>query len=246
MQDISTLCEIGGRDYNQDCVKTAQKNGKFCIAIADGLGSYNGSDIASNTAVEYLVSYFEENCDKEDLFNKSSISAALLKAHNKILEKKKNDSSIASSCTTIAFLVSDTTTSVMAHIGDTRIYEIKNGKILYRTKDHSLAQIAVDRGEISYDEISTHQDQNKLIKVLGSDCFVDADISTDFFALKKGDGFVLCTDGFWEYFTDKELLEIFNKSDNSCDIVSKLKNIHDERADEYCDNFSLAVMIKGE
>ena len=246
MHDISVLCEIGGREHNQDCVKTSQKNGKFCIAVADGLGSYNGSDIASKTAVEYLVSFFEENCDSEDLFNKSSISAALHKAHNKILEKKKKDTSIASSCTTIAFLVSDTVTSVMAHIGDTRIYEIKNGKILYRTKDHSLAQVAVDRGEISYDEISTHQDQNKLIKVLGSDCFIDGDISTDFFALNKGDGFVVCTDGLWEYITDKELLEVFKTNDNSCDILNKIKSIHDEKADEYCDNFSLAVMIKGE
>ena len=246
MQDISVLCEIGGREYNQDCVMVSQKNGKFCIAVADGLGSYNGSEIASRLAVEYLVEWFNANCDKDDLFVKSSVSSALLRAHNRIVEQKERDRSIMSSCTTIAFVVSDGTTSVMAHIGDTRIYELKNGKILYRSKDHSLAQIAVERGEISPDEISTHRDQNKLLRVLGSDYFTDADVSTDFFPLSCGDGFVVCTDGLWEFVTDKEIEETFKNNDTSAVKLDKLRKLHDERADDYCDNFTVAVMVKGE
>jgi protein phosphatase len=246
MQDISILSEIGGREYNQDCIMISQKNGKYCIAVADGLGSYNGSEIASRVAVQYLIDWFNENCDSDDLFVKSSISSALLHAHNKILERKERDFSIASSCTTIAFVVSDNTTSVMAHIGDTRIYEIKNGKILYRSKDHSLAQIAVERGEITTDEISTHKDQNKLLRVLGSDYFIDADISTDFFPLSCGDGFVVCTDGLWEYVAEKEFEELFQTNNTSSAKLNKLKELHDARADEYCDNFSVAVFVKGE
>lgn len=246
MQDICYLCEIGGRSYNQDCVKVAQKDDKFCIAVADGLGSYNGSEIASRIAVDHLVSWFEENCDKDDLFYKSSVSSALFEAHNKIILQKEIDPTISSSCTTIAFVVSDGVTSVMAHIGDSRIYEIKNGKILHRTKDHSLAQIAVERGEISASEIGKHQDQNKLLRVLGADYFVDGDISTDFFPLKKGDGFVVCTDGFWEEVTDKEIEEVFKQETSSYEKLVALKDLHDTRADEYCDNFTAVVMTKGE
>jgi protein phosphatase len=246
MHDISILSEIGGRSYNQDYVMVSQKNGKYCIAVADGLGSYNGSEIASRVAVQYLVDWFNENCDSEDLFIKSSVSSALMRAHEKIIEYKETDVSISSSCTTIAFVVSDNTTSVMAHIGDTRIYEIKNGKILYRSKDHSLAQIAVERGEITADQISTHKDQNKLLRVLGSDYFVDADISTDFFPLSCGDGFVVCTDGLWEYVKDKEFEELFENKSTSSVKLEKLKKLHDERAEFGCDNFSVAVFVKGE
>lgn len=246
MQDISILSEIGGREYNQDCVMVSQKNGKFCIAVADGLGSYNGSEIASRVAVQYLVDWFNENCDNENIFVKSTISSALMHAHNKVIERKEADMSISSSCTTIAFVVSDSVTSVMAHIGDTRIYEIKNGKILYRSKDHSLAQIAVERGEITSDQISTHRDQNKLLRVLGSDYFIDADISTDFFPLLPGDGFVVCTDGIWEYVTDKEIEELFENSTTSCEKLNKMINIHDKRADEYCDNYTVAIYVKGD
>ncbi len=246
MQDISILSEIGGREYNQDCVMVSQKNGKFCIAVADGLGSYNGSEIASLTAVQFLVDWFNKNCDSEKLFVKSEISSALLRAHNKIVDIKEKDLSIASSCTTIAFVVSDGITSVMAHIGDTRIYEIKNGKIFYRSKDHSLAQIAVERGEITPDQISKHRDQNKLLRVLGSDYFTDADISTDFFPLSYGDGFVVCTDGLWEYVSEKEIEDLFENKDTSCVKLNKLKKLHDDRADNYCDNFSVAVFVKGE
>ena len=246
MQDISILSEIGGRSYNQDFVATSQKNGKYCIVVADGLGSYNGSEIASRVAVEYRREWFNANCDSEDLFVKSSISSALMRAHAKIIEQKEQDQSIKSSCTTIAFLVSDNNTSVMAHIGDTRIYEIKNGKIWYRSKDHSLAQIAVERGEITADEISKHQDQNKLLRVLGSDYYTDADISTDFFPLSYGDGFVICTDGAWEFVFDREIEELFKNYDTSAVKLDKLRKLHDERADEYCDNFTIAVMVKGE
>ncbi len=246
MQDISVLCEIGGREYNQDCVMVSQKNGKFCIAVADGLGSYNGSEIASRIAVQYLIDWFNENCESQDLFVKSSVSSALMRAHNKIIERKESDVTISGSCTTIAFVVSDNNTSVMAHIGDTRIYEIKNGKIMYRSKDHSLAQIAVERGEITADQISTHRDQNKLLRVLGSDYFVDADISTDFFPLSFGDGFVVCTDGMWEYVTDKEFEKLFENKSTSCEKLNKLKELHELRADDYCDNFTVAVFVKGE
>lgn len=246
MQDISILSEIGGREYNQDCVMTSQKNGKYCVALADGLGSYNGSEIASRVAVEFLIEWFNENCDNEDLFAKSTISSALMRAHKKIIERKESDVSISSSCTTIAFVVSDNTTSVMAHIGDSRIYEIKNGKILYRSKDHSLAQIAVERGEITVEQISTHKDQNKLLRVLGSDYYVDADVSTDFFPLSCGDGFVVCTDGLWEYVTEKEIEELFKNKTTSSVKLDKLKQLHDERADEFCDNFTVAVVVKGE
>ena len=132
----------------------------------------------------------------------------------------------------------------MGHIGDTRIYEVKGGKIEFVTKDHSLAQIAVERGEITHDEIPTHKDQNKLLRVLGSEYYTGPDVKIDFFSLSEGDGFFVCTDGMWEYVTEDEIEAVFTSDASSEDKLTALKNLHDMRADEGCDNFSAVLAVK--
>lgn len=244
MQDISYVCEKGGREYNQDSVMFSQKGGKYCIVVADGLGSYTGSEIASHIACKFVIDWFNSHYDDEDLFAKSCISDVLAKAHYKIWEEKNNNYDIYSSCTTIAVVISDNKTTVMAHIGDTRIYEIKDGKIDFVSKDHSLAQLAVDRGEIFKKDIPNHPDQNKLTKVLGSDYFIGPDVKTDFFELAIGDGFLVCTDGMWEYLFDNEIENEFVINSSSNEKLQTFVGFHDTRADAYCDNFTAVVAIR--
>lgn len=244
MQDISKICETGGRDYNQDYTGFLEKDGKFCLVVADGLGSYHGSDIASKTAVEYILKWFEENHNDKNILSKSMLNDVIFKAHNQIIKEKENDCSLSYCCTTIAVVISNNETSIMGHIGDTRIYEVKGGKIEFVTKDHSLAQIAVERGEITHDEIPTHKDQNKLLRVLGSEYYTGPDVKIDFFSLSEGDGFFVCTDGMWEYVTEDEIEAVFTSDASSEDKLTALKNLHDMRADEGCDNFSAVLAVK--
>lgn len=242
--DVSKFCEQGGREYNQDYAAFAEKNGKICVAVADGLGSYAGSEIASKTAVDFLISWFESASSDDKCLTKKSVKDAVKAAHDEINKVKSSDPYLSSSCTTLALVVSDGKTSVMAHVGDTRIYEIKNGKIYKTTKDHSLAQVAVDKGEISRSQIRNHKNQNKLLRVLGGAQYCEPDITTDFFALEPGDGFLVCTDGLWEYVFDDEIEDVFAAKASAYDKIAAFKAFHDMRASDGCDNYTAVVAIK--
>jgi serine/threonine protein phosphatase PrpC len=244
--DLSKICEQGGREYNQDYADFAEKNGKFCVAVADGLGSYDGSEIASKTAVDFCISWFDSAASDDNCLTKKSVKAAVKAAHNEIIKLKSSDPYLSASCTTLALLVSDGKTSVMAHLGDTRIYEIKKGKIYKTTKDHSLAQVAVDKGEITRSQLRYHVNQNKLLKVLGGVEYCEPDISTDFFELEEGDGFLVCTDGMWEYVFEDEIADVFAAKTSAYDKITAFKAFHDLRASETCDNYTAVIAVKGE
>ncbi len=246
MQDISMISEIGGREYNQDYALYSEKNGKFCLALGDGLGSYNGSEIASKLAVETVIDWFNRNCDNPNLLTKKAIFDVFSAAHDAIREVKRDRAEIASSCTTLAVVLSDTETTIMAHVGDSRIYLLRQNSVAFRSKDHSLAQLAVERGEITVDQIPQHQDQNKLLRVVGSEYFVGPDISSSADPIKAGDGFLLCSDGVWEYLTDGEIEDAFAQNATSFEILKAMLALHDEEAADGCDNYTAIVAIKGD
>lgn len=244
MTDIYGLTNKGGRSYNQDSI-TYEQSGIYSIAVvADGLGAYDGSEIASDIATGTILNWFRHSLKKgEDVLSPATLTKAVKSAHNAIKKIKGIDGVILEGCTTIAVAVTDTKRSIAATLGDTRIYLFKNGRLYFQSKDHSLAQLAADRGDIQTKEIRIHPDQNKLTKVLGSDGFYPPDIRIFSEPLHKGDAFLLCSDGFWEYVYEWEMEDEINRSDSAKHIITTLEKKIPERASEYNDNYS-AVMIK--
>jgi len=133
--------------------------------------------------------------------------------------------------------------TAIAHIGDTRVYLVRQGKIVHQTRDHSLAQIAVDNGEISLHNIRQHKDQNKLTRVLGSDYFVAPDIKIIDTPLEIGDGFLICTDGWWEYVYEDEIEAIFALTKDPQDALLRMERRLNKRAPQYNDNFSAIIAM---
>ncbi len=242
MFDIASLCRAGGRSFNQDFCGYVCKNGYVCIAVADGLGAYEGSDIASKTAVEFVLNKFSADLEKGvSFFAPEYASKLLLGAHESIISKKQNHTNIENSCTTLAVVISNGLKCVMSHIGDTRIYLIKNNKIAYQSSDHSLAQVYVDNGIISKEKIRNHPDQNKLLRVLGSEKYKGADTVIHSEKLRYGDGFAVVTDGWWELITENELIEefYFGTANDTLDalndiLISKMDSLHDNYSAVIC------------
>lgn len=268
---ISTVCKKGGRDYNQDYLAAAVDTNSACFVVCDGLGSYVGSEVASNLSSGQVIRSYKElliqkgnlystnqvsNTTSEDsdstvdstapiqnLFTDEFVLATIQKAHEYVATYKEQNPIIASSCTTLACVFSENDKMVIAHIGDTRVYVVRQGKIDFQTKDHSLAQVAVDKGEINSHEIRQHKDQNKLTRVLGSDYFVAPDIKILDTPLEKGDGFMLCTDGWWEYVYEDEIEAIFKLTNNPQDALQRMERRLTKRAPQYNDNFSAIIAM---
>ena len=114
--------------------------------------------------------------------------------------------------TTVAALLLQGNSATALHVGDSRIYQIRNGNIIFQTIDHSMAQIAVTVGECLPDQLRTHPDQNKLHRSLGSVKAPKIDVST--LDVAAGDVFLLCSDGFWGPVLESVMLRTLSSADS--------------------------------
>lgn len=236
----------GGRDENQDhCDNwpTDSKRDRYCFVLADGLGGHRGGKTASKLAVESILDYADkitENTVNEELPN------ALLDAHNRIQEKAKSDRLLEDMKTTCVVLMIFGNRAYWSTIGDSRIYIFRNGKILHKSKDHSVVQILRDMNEISEEEIRNHPDRNRVLKTLGMDDDFEAKVISE--ELKSGDHILLCTDGLWEYFLDRELEKFFAEHQNMS-VKQKLNKLFKiairkaEQDNEKYDNLTAQLMM---
>ncbi len=243
----SSICKQGGREYNQDYLDQAVTDDGACLVVCDGLGSYYGSEVASRICSTKIIEVYNQikQLDPARAVRPEFCQSYVQSAHNRVVDEKEHNPKIRSSCTTVACVVTNFNTTVMSHIGDTRIYFFKNNKLHFQTKDHSLSQIAVEMGQIPLRDIRSHKDQNKLTRVLGSDYYIPPDCDIYNSPLVAGDAFILCTDGFWEYVYEEEMEQDLASSETPDDAIAKMEARLLARVTKFNDNYSAIVaMVK--
>lgn len=203
--DIAFYTAQGKRDNNEDAVTVMETGRSILAVVADGLGGHSDGEIASQQAVDTLRQLLIDYEPDEDI---------LIDA---IQEASKNIFSMHSSggemLTTVAALWIGRDLAVVANVGDTRIYQFRNGEIIYQSLDHSKAQMAVLVGQLDYQKIRHSKDRNRLIRVLGTEEAPRVDCRV--LSIQPGDRFLLCSDGFWEPVTEGEMQDAILKSDSA-------------------------------
>ena len=189
---------IGGRNYNQDSLWYSEDINHALWVVADGLGGHHHSEMASSLIIRTVEEAWKQNFSVD-------LGTLLLDCHSKILalQEEHPEAGNAASTAVLARLEGDLFSVV--HAGDSRLYYFRNSELMFRTKDHSIAQMNVTLGEISEKEQRTSPDRNKLYNVLGGDKTPKPEVREPFIA-QPGDAFLLCTDGFWEYLSETEML----------------------------------------
>lgn len=244
----SSLCKQGGREYNQDFLDLTVANDGACLVVCDGLGSYYGSEVASRICATKIIEAYSQvkQLDPARAIKPEFCQSYIQSAHNCVVDEKERNHKIRSSCTTVACVVTDFNSTVISHIGDTRVYFFKNKKLHFQTKDHSLSQISVEMGRIPLRDIRSDKDQNKLTRVLGSDYYIPPDCDIYNSPLRPGDAFILCTDGFWEYVYEEEMEADLGSSALPEEALMKMEQRLLSRITKYNDNYSAIVaMVKG-
>ena len=222
--------DIGGRAINEDSVYVKSDDNKGLLIVADGLGGHGGGDLASQTAVRVVSSKLDTSDADDDV-----ILDAICDASGEIAGKYPK------SRTTIALLLIRDGSAYAAHVGDTRIYQFRDGKIIYQSKDHSMCQMYVTMGEISVDQIRGHVDRNKLLRALGEDENVRVELNE--ISVMPGDAFLLCSDGFWENIVEDEMIDSLNQSGSVNEWLSKMREIVAGKQNSESDNNTAAVCI---
>lgn len=195
--------------------------------VCDGMGGANGGNIASATVVEYISEEIEKMYS--DDLSKAELSTLMTEivsqANSKIFEMAQNDVELTGMGTTCEFvLVKDTMVHVV-HIGDSRTYAIRGGKIKQLTEDHSVVQEMVRRGEITYEQAQNHPNKNFITRALGIKPEVHLDyIEANFI---YGDVLLICTDGLSNCVTTGDMVKICheNRGEGLVDtLVNKAKD----------------------
>ncbi len=227
----------GSRDHNEDYLKVFNDGDRWIFALADGLGGGSHGELASRTAVESIS-------DARDLSGGGLLERIFCGAQEAVLEQQKQTPEAADMSTTLVVLTLEGKTAHWAHIGDSRLYRFHGWFLKEQTLDHSVPQMLVNMGELTPSQIRHHEDRSRLLRVIGRGGErPDYEESAEY-SLKKGDSFLLCTDGFWEYITEREMLRCLRRSSTAQDWLERMEEIVLENAKEtQMDNYS-AICVR--
>jgi serine/threonine protein phosphatase PrpC len=196
----------GGRDEQQDAVIClhAPDGATALLVVSDGLGGESGGRIASQQVIKSAQEFWES---RNGVFANPGKDLEMLcrVAHDRINEEGVK-AGIRPHATIVALYLSGKRAHWI-HSGDSRLYRFRAGKFIQRTEDHSLVQLMVKQRLAKEEEMGGHADQGLLVKSLGGDDYQEP--SVDSAAIGPEDGFLLCTDGFWQRTTVKEMQQLF-------------------------------------
>ena len=198
------------RKHNQDFykVQSNEDNTIAVLVVCDGMGGANAGNVASELAAEAFMKNM--SClieSKEDLGSQNDIAAvltdAVLAANTVVFDKSLQDEEFAGMGTTLTAAVSTGDGEVVANIGDSRLYHVTEKEITQITRDHSVVEDMIERGEITRKEARRHPSRNLITRALGTSFYEPPDIF--FLNLNSGDFILLCSDGLSNVVLDKEI-----------------------------------------
>jgi len=233
--------ERGGRKNNEDFIYPLSEfanSGQRLFMVCDGVGGSEKGEVASALACDSFQTFFNTFLEGENP-SEEFINRAVHYTESRFDEYVALHPDAHGMATTLALLYVSTTGITVAHIGDSRIYQFREGNIVYETEDHSLVNTLVQLGTITKEEAVNHPKKNVITRaVMGASSSVNADVVfiTD---IQQGDYFFMCTDGVLECFSDKDLIKIFS-SDKSAEVIKDL--IIECCADRSKDNFSFYIL----
>ena len=239
---VDQLSDRGGRSENEDFCAYQKKGDYGCFLVADGLGGHRGGALASTVTGQSILNAFNAKPGATVEY----LRVYLDQARKRLGEATGDAREIMTPKTTLVVMLTDNQHAVWAHVGDSRLYKFRKKKLIYQTRDHSVSQQLANSGEIDPEDIRFHEDRNRLISVFDNSGNSRIEYYTNPDMLEKGDAFLLCSDGFWEYVLEREMEKCLARSRNPKKWIARMKKKLLKRADDGHDNYSaLAVMITG-
>ncbi len=237
---IAHRTDIGlERKDNEDaiCSVNDERNSCSLIVLADGLGGTACGQVASQLAVQTVRQSFFSTSDSDFSIN-DRLALAIAEANRVIHHRSSRDRQCKGMGSTCAALALDGETAHVAHVGDSRVYLIRDSRIRQLTRDHSRVQRMLDDGLITEDEAANHPDRNWLDRALGLRAHILPDLLPEPVRVAKDDSFLLCTDGLTNLVRDEEIFRLVQLAPaaHACEALVALAN---ERGGS--DNITVAI-----
>ena len=202
------------REINEDAFYISNSLDEVQLyMLADGMGGYNGGEIASKLAIQSAKNYIENNFkeiekDKDSIIQ--LIGSSIEYANMVVYEKAKENKELSGMGTTLEVCLIYNNRAFIGHVGDSRIYRIRKEFMRKLTQDHSYVQKLVKDGTITQEEAAHHPQKNMLMKALGCNAFVEPDVMVKGFL--KDDILIMNSDGLTNLVSQEEIFKEAKKN----------------------------------
>ena len=220
------------REQNEDAIAIAAESG--LAIVADGMGGYNAGEVASGIAAEFLLTHLVEDLAQlrdgatrkpTDSDGAQRMLHALLRAridgvNEAIIDVASREPECEGMGTTLAMLLFSENAATTLHLGDSRIYRMRNDVLSLLTRDHSLLQEQIDAGILTPGEARASINRNFVTRALGVDLIAEPEINE--YDLVPGDLYLICSDGLPDMLSDEEIFDLLrgDSADGEADFTA--------------------------
>ncbi|MBA1333792.1 MAG: Protein serine/threonine phosphatase PrpC, regulation of stationary phase [Firmicutes bacterium] len=196
------------RSTNQDyyLVENGSKYGLYIVA--DGMGGHNGGEVASRASVLFVKDFIEQAWDKDEYAadRPGLVKDALAAANRAVFNLAAKDEQLRGMGTTLSMAFIVDRMLYTGHIGDSRIYLLRDSQLIKLTEDHSLVAELIKNGSITPEEGDNHPQKNIITRALGTGIDIESDLSER--EMQDGDTILLCTDGLTNMLSCADILDL--------------------------------------
>lgn len=209
---------VGGRKENQDSYGGERKGECVVLTVCDGMGGMNGGRTASNIARLEIVQTALDVPSEE--WNTDTALAAAERANAAVYRRACDEPALRGMGTTATILLLTPEAAYVGHVGDSRVYQLRKGKKVFRTFDHSKVFEMVAQKMMTEEQARQSSFSNIITRALGIRPSMEMDVVK--LPYKKGDRFILCCDGIWNTLPESEMIDLFNKNEQTEAAVTEL------------------------
>lgn len=235
------------RTHNEDSFALLPDESLYIVA--DGMGGHASGEVASQMAVETIMSFFRMTTRDEDVtwpykeernlrYDENRLVASIKFSNQRIYEAAAREARYKGMGTTIVTAFFTQGGAYLGHVGDSRGYRIRDGRIEQITEDHSLLNDYIKANKLTPEEIENFPHKNVIVRALGMKDNVQVDINR--LDPREGDVYLLCSDGLSGMITDETILRIVTESEHLEDACESL--IHEANAAGGTDNITVALV----
>lgn len=233
---FSMASDIGGRSEQQDRIDTlSSENGdSHLVIVADGMGGHRDGALAAQKVIETARERFNAGSLPDP---RAFLEELCLESHKAIIDLGADEQRSPGSTCVLLYL--NGPEAYWAHVGDSRMYHFRDGELLNRTRDHSVAQLMVAQGRMDEADVDSSALQNQLYMRLGGSNTPEPELGASL--VEDSEFFMLCSDGFWARVSLEEVVEYVREHPLDTDVAGHLVEMARERGGSDGDNISLAL-----
>ena len=215
---------VGQRANNEDFVLPVDEQSRLFV-VCDGIGGWDRGEVASQLVGEGLARYIRQHPGES--LDEAYLTEALGYAYMTLAEYLRQNPLVNKLGTTLTLLYLDERGATVAHVGDSRVYQLRGGQVLFQTQDHKYVRELLADGIITEEQALTHPRRNTLSRSVGAESGefplrMDKPDITHLTDIRAGDCFFLCTDGVLEQMDNAALAAVFAQNIGSSEIIEQI------------------------